>query len=285
MQLRLIGNPLGRNQRQCIPTRCLLLERDDGLTLVDTGIGREDLRTPRRQLGAAWVIASRPTLDPKASAHARVRELGFDPTDVRQIVFTHLDLDHAGGLADFPHATAHVLREELDVARSARPVPGFQRGRYRRRALRAHEFWCSYAGAGEPWMGIEGAHAVTGMDGEVVLVPLPGHSRGHAGVAIRQAEGDWLLHAGDAVMSLDQISDRNVRLPPGIFAFETAITVDRTAARSSIAHLRQLRAAGCTVLCAHDRRDAMPVTQAIASDDQGTPSSGACGSGDVDEDA
>ncbi len=29
------------------------------------------------------------------------------------------------------------------------------------------------------------------------MIPLPGHSRGHCGVAVR-ADGQWLLHYGDA---------------------------------------------------------------------------------------
>jgi glyoxylase-like metal-dependent hydrolase (beta-lactamase superfamily II) len=37
--------------------------------------------------------------------HHQVQRLGFDPRDVRHIVLTHLDFDHAGGLDDFPHAT------------------------------------------------------------------------------------------------------------------------------------------------------------------------------------
>lgn len=36
--------------------------------------------------------------------------------DVRHIVLTHLDFDHAGGLDDFPEATVHMLQIERDVA-------------------------------------------------------------------------------------------------------------------------------------------------------------------------
>lgn len=38
--------------------------------------------------------------------------------DVRHIVLTHLDLDHAGGLPDFPHAKVHVHATE-----PRRPAP------------------------------------------------------------------------------------------------------------------------------------------------------------------
>jgi glyoxylase-like metal-dependent hydrolase (beta-lactamase superfamily II) len=42
--------------------------------------------------------------------------LGFSPRDVRHIVLTHLDFDHAGGLDDFPWAMVHLLRRERDHA-------------------------------------------------------------------------------------------------------------------------------------------------------------------------
>jgi glyoxylase-like metal-dependent hydrolase (beta-lactamase superfamily II) len=46
-------------------------------------------------------------------AFEQVRALGFAPNDVRHVLLTHLDRDHAGGLSDFvaepPLAAAGVL--------------------------------------------------------------------------------------------------------------------------------------------------------------------------------
>jgi glyoxylase-like metal-dependent hydrolase (beta-lactamase superfamily II) len=42
----------------------------------------------------------------------QVKQLGFSPRDVRHIVLTHLDSDHAGGLENFPEAHVHVLEAE-----------------------------------------------------------------------------------------------------------------------------------------------------------------------------
>ena len=47
----------------------------------------------------------------------QIQRLGFDPRDVRDIVLTHLDFDHAGGLCDFPEARVHLLGAELAGAR------------------------------------------------------------------------------------------------------------------------------------------------------------------------
>lgn len=37
---------------------CLLVEREDGLVLIDTGLGTADLAQPRRRLGLLWLLYS-----------------------------------------------------------------------------------------------------------------------------------------------------------------------------------------------------------------------------------
>ena len=54
---------------------------------------------------------------------------GFRPEDVRHIVLTHLDFDHAGGLDDFALAAVHMLRRERDSAQAQRSW--LDRQRYR----------------------------------------------------------------------------------------------------------------------------------------------------------
>ncbi len=259
MHVRLRGNPFGRSPQQYMPARCLLLELDDRLVLVDTGIGVDEVAHWRGQLSAVWVALSRPTLDPMTTAYEQVRALGHDPRDVRDIVFTHLDTDHAGGLPDFPDATAHVLRRERDASRARRRLPGLQDGRYRRGVLDAHANWRLYEDGSEDWFGIAGTRAVEGIDADVRFVPLPGHSLGHAGVAIRTGANAWLLHAGDTVMDLRQVTDPSFRHAPGLRVFELGITADRAAARASIEQLRRLHADGaCRIICSHDAADLRP---------------------------
>ena len=47
------------------------------------------------------------------TAVRRLEQLGSSTDDVRQILMTHCDPDHAGGLADFPNAKVHMAEEEL----------------------------------------------------------------------------------------------------------------------------------------------------------------------------
>lgn len=225
----------------------LLVERADGLLLVDTGFGTDDLADPRR-LGAPFRAAVRPALDPAQTAIAQVKALGFAPEDVTDIAVTHLDLDHAGGLGDFPAARVHVYGAELAAAQAP---PLRERARYVAAQWAHGPRWQSYPEAGDDWFGFA---AATALGDDVVLVPLPGHTRGHCAVAVRREDGHWLLHAGDAFFSGGQVAATK-SCPRTLAAFQVLMAVDNKARRTNLERLRELALARpdeVTVFCAHD---------------------------------
>ena len=112
---RFIDGEPGRLRPARLVCHCLLLETPGGLVLVDTGFGQRDIADPGPSLGAFRRMI-RPVLDLEETAARQVVRLGFAVQDVRHVVLTHLDLDHAGGLPDFPHARVHVLAAEHAVA-------------------------------------------------------------------------------------------------------------------------------------------------------------------------
>lgn len=228
---------------------CLLIEGAEGLVLVDTGFGSGDVAR-RRQLGAMFNALVRPVLDGSETALAQVRALGFDPADVRQIVTTHLDLDHAGGLPDFPQAEVHLLGDELKAA--LRPSL-----RERTRYVGAHwshnPKWVEHEGGGEDWFGFAGVRILPGSGAEVLLIPLPGHTKGHTGVAIAGGER-WLLHCGDAYFHQGQMQTPP-HCPPGLSAFQAINSSDNALRRENSERLRELAArhsAEVELICSHD---------------------------------
>lgn len=228
---------------------CLLIEGAEGLILVDTGFGLDDVRK-RRQLGTVFSALVRPRLDASETAVSQLRERGFDPGDVRHIITTHLDLDHAGGLPDFPDAEVHLLGAELDAALH----PGWQD---RLRYVAAHwshgPRWVQHDGGGEEWFGFGGVRVLPGSDAEILLIPLPGHTVGHTGVAIRKGDG-WLLHCGDAFFHRGEVQTPP-HCPPGLRAFAAFDQVDGKARRANVERLRELsRQHGEQVelICSHD---------------------------------
>ena len=172
---------------------CLLAETSaDGLVLIETGLGLADVRDPGETLGADWVQMTQPLLDEEETAIRQVARLGYSPGDVRHIIVTHLDVDHCGGLPDFPDAQVHVLAAELEAATNQ--APSF---RYRPAHWAHGPKWAACApGPGEDWFGFTSVQP-RGLTPDIRLIPLGGHTAGHAGVAVRDG-GHWLLHCGDA---------------------------------------------------------------------------------------
>ncbi|MDE3069352.1 MAG: MBL fold metallo-hydrolase [Acidobacteriota bacterium] len=228
---------------------CLLIEGAEGLILVDTGFGLDDTRRPR-QLGRPFTALVRPRLDGGETAISQLRALGFEPTDVRHILTTHLDLDHAGGLPDFPDAEVHLLGRELQAAMN----PSL---RERARYIAAHwshgPRWVEHEVGGDEWFGFESVRILPGSDAEILLVPLPGHTLGHTGVAVKRPDG-WLLHCGDAYF-LDQEIQTPAHCPPGMRAFQALNQVDGAARRQNSERLRELaarRGNEVKLICSHD---------------------------------
>lgn len=233
---RLVTGRGGLFERAQLVCHCLLIESNDGLVLVDTGLGTADVADPTR-LGRSFLRRSAPRLDVNETALAHVERLGFRARDVRHIVPTHLDLDHVGGLADFPEAEVHVFDEEYRAGME--PVGSSAQFGYRQVQWAHGPRWASVPLAGEQWFGFEAVRAIPALGEQVLLVPLRGHSAGHCGVAVRTHEG-WLLHAGDAYFSHLELDLQAPRTPLGLSLFQRLRSVDDRARLTNQARLRSL---------------------------------------------
>ncbi|MFD0637978.1 MBL fold metallo-hydrolase [Catenulispora yoronensis] len=124
---------------------CLLLETDsDGLILIDTGLGTPDVTTPERTLSPEFLGRAQPVFDLAETALHQIRRLGHEASDVRHIVLTHLDLDHAGGLPDFPDARVHLMDAEHRTALASTGRHPEDRIRYRPAQWAHHPNWVTY---------------------------------------------------------------------------------------------------------------------------------------------
>ena len=240
-----------------IVCHCLLIETDRGLVLVDTGFGRKDVARHERLAGFFRAL-NQPQLRERETAAAQIRALGFDPGDVRHIVVTHLDFDHAGGLEDFPNATVHLTAREKEVADAQQGGPFVGVRRYRPGQWDEVKDWSLYPmGRGEPWFGFDCVRDLAGLPPEILLVPLAGHTWGHSGVAIDTGSG-WLMYVGDAYFHHGEIGQEVRHCPPGMRFYQWMMEVDRSARLGNQQRLRQLsldHAGEVTLFCAHDRTE------------------------------
>lgn len=243
------GSLFTRGRMVC---HCLLIETpSSGLVLIDTGFGLDDMRDPIARLGRAFVTLTAPRLDPAQAAISQVRALGFDPADVRHIVLTHMDLDHAGGLGDFPKAAVHLMGAELEAAMH----PTWrERERYKPAQWAHGPNWKSHKPtAGERWFGFECARDLEGLPPEILMIPLSGHTRGHAGIAV-QSQGQWLLHCGDAYFHHGEM-EPVYRCPAGLKGFQKLLGFDDALRVANQGRLRELVAGHSRevkTFCAHD---------------------------------
>ena len=237
---------------------CLLIETDaHGLVLIDTGYGLRDIDHPHRPPHPRITRAMRAMLNirlrEEETAVRQIEALGFSRDDVRHILLTHLDFDHAGGLEDFPRATVHLMQKEWTAATG--PRTGFvSRNRYRPSQYDEVREWRCYGALGEPWFGFEAVRDLKGLPPEILLVPLPGHTWGHAGVAIQRPEG-WLLHAGDAYFYRGEMRQAKRHCTPGLRGYQNMMEVSRELRFTNQERLRRLsieRRHDVRILCAHD---------------------------------
>jgi glyoxylase-like metal-dependent hydrolase (beta-lactamase superfamily II) len=256
------------NEARKMVCHCLLIETNDGLVLVDTGLGTADVERPHDRLPKAFVRLTRPRLSMAETARAQIEALGFSPDDVRDVVPTHLDIDHAGGLPDFPKARVHVYQPEHAAAMAR------QSFKERRRYIPAQwadrpepSDWVIHRTGGERWFDFEAVRALEGTEDEVLLVPLVGHTHGHCGVAVRRGEG-WLLHCGDAYFYHAEKDPEHPRCTVGLRLFQAAVQMDGKARRHNQQRLRELaRQHGdeVTLFCAHDPQEFDELAQSRVS--------------------
>lgn len=245
----------GTGLRGRMVAHCLLVETErDGLVLVDTGFGTRDV-SHKSGLTRSFLALAGPALSYAETAVAQVEALGYAPADVKHIVVTHLDLDHAGGLCDFPHAKVHVHAREHAAAMARTHT------KERLRYLAAHwahgPKWEVYQEDGDTWRGLPAITRLRGLDADVGLVPMHGHTRGHSAVIVGAPGGRWLVHAGDAYYHRSALAGDGSKLPLGIAAMDRSMEMIPAARRASLAALRQLATSyrDLDVFCAHDEHE------------------------------
>lgn len=174
--------------------RCLLVEHDDGLVLIDSGVGNKETPKFHDIYGVENVVTDAPA-EGRTALEAGIARAGFAPEDVSLVINTHLHFDHAGGntwrneggevLPTFPSARYVVQRGEHDYA---------LRANERTSASYFPHNWESIFAAGRFDL-IEGAHEV--RPGISVRL-TPGHTPHHQSVMLRSG-GETLCFLGDVI--------------------------------------------------------------------------------------
>jgi N-acyl homoserine lactone hydrolase len=237
-RLRLVWTLLDREWTDPMPIYAFVVEHPEGLIVVDTG---ETARASEPGYFPRWHpyyrLGLRVWVEPEQEIGPQLVQLGIAPADVRWVVLTHLHTDHAGGLAHFPENEILVTRTELEVS------SGFV-GRVRGYVNNRFPPWFAprtIAFRDEPFGPFPASLALTDA-GDVVLVPVPGHTPGQLAVVVQEPDHVVFL-AGDSAYAQDLM----------LRGVVDGISPDEKAALETMARIRSLAADRPTVfLPAHD---------------------------------
>jgi N-acyl homoserine lactone hydrolase len=195
--LRAYGIGLSKRDWIDVPVQAFLVEHPGaGPVLVDTGFHPSVAVNPSQNLGRiAPFIFKDLKMDPNQAVPAQLREKGIPPGDVRFVVMTHLHMDHASAISEFPQATFVLSTSEWEAA----TTQGQFRGYVRRQFDHGFDYrLLDFEGRdASSFSGFARSFDLFG-DGSVRAVFTPGHSFGHMSVVVRMTGLEALI-TGDAV--------------------------------------------------------------------------------------
>jgi glyoxylase-like metal-dependent hydrolase (beta-lactamase superfamily II) len=188
-----------KSKRAEFPIVAFLVEHPGaGPMLIDTGLHPSVAVDKKQNVGRllAATVARSWEMEPSQALPDQLRERGIEPSEIRYVVMTHLHLDHASGMMQFPDATFVFSRQEWEKANEPRPW----RNGYVPRHF-DHAFDYRLLDFDDPAVG---SFASFGRsfdllgDESVRVVFTPGHTLGHLSVVLQTAEREVLV-AGDAI--------------------------------------------------------------------------------------
>ena len=214
--------------------RCLLVEHDDGLVLIDTGSGNKETEKFHDIYGIRNAGA-----EGRTWLEDGLRSLGFAPSDVSLVINTHLHFDHAGGNtwrtpdgrveASFPEARYVVQAGEMHWATHTNERTA-----------------ASYFGAN--WDAIVAAGRFDLVTGEpevrpgIRLLRTPGHTPHHQSVL--------LTSGGESAVFLGDVTPTVAHLPlPWIMGYDVEPLVTLESKRTLLA---RAEAEGWLLVFEHD---------------------------------
>jgi glyoxylase-like metal-dependent hydrolase (beta-lactamase superfamily II) len=189
-------------EAEVLPVNAFVVEHPRGLCLFDCGQTARAAVPGYLPRWHPWLRLSRFELAQRDEIGNQLREAGLGPADVRWVVLSHLHTDHVGGLDSFRHAEVLVSRTEWRLARGA---GGRLRGYLPQHwphglKPRLVDF------TGPPVGPFAGSCDVAG-DRELLLVPTPGHTRGHMSMLVRGANRNCsYLLCGDAAHTAEELA-------------------------------------------------------------------------------
>lgn len=220
-----------KKDRLWLPVASYLIEYKDRKVLVDCGWhrdmspnGKYDAKAQIKSLGTPILYkVNQGKVDAGKSVDEQLSAMGVKDSDLDAVLLTHLDCDHANGLTAVKNAgRILVSKDELEFA-----------GRFGINHIRYRSKWWDGVGIIPfEWNGTEGPAGKSYdvfEDGSVVMINIPGHSKGQCAVKIYNEKGEYVLLFADGGYSTKSWNEQIV----------SGIAGDRAMQKKSLEWIRE----------------------------------------------
>lgn len=203
LTLKLLRSLLTGMPAATVPIPSFLIRHPSaGAILVDTGLHPSIATDGKENFGGLATRIANPDLATGEDVPAQLRKRGLDPSEIPVVVMTHLHLDHASAISEFPNSTIVVSETEWHSAATDSPLLNG----YRRRHF---DYAFDYRTVDFDRGGID-SYASFGRcfdlfgDGSIRLAYTPGHSAGHMSVICHLKDRDFVI-GGDTTYTAAQL--------------------------------------------------------------------------------
>lgn len=184
-----------------------VIEHPEGVIVIDTGenagVMQPDYFKPAGKIVAAYNRKNiKFMISEDDEIGKKLKKLNIGNDKIRNVVLTHLHLDHTDGLKDFPNT--EILIEKNEFEKPSGNIPQLYPSWFKPRLVSYKNNFIDV---------FHQAYPITQKE-DVLLIPTHGHTPNHASVLFKTDDFD-ILFAGDVCYSQKQLLENDL---PGINA-------------------------------------------------------------------
>jgi len=198
---------LDRHFTEFMPIWVWVIEHPEGVIVIDTGenakVMNPDYFDPAGKLVAKYSQRNlKFNVSKENEIGVQLRQLGIKDDSVKNVILTHLHLDHTDGIKDFPNV--EIIVNEDEYKRPSGHFPELVPDWFSPKTVNYKNDFIEV---------FNNAYPITKAE-DVLLVPTNGHTEHHASVLYKTDDFD-ILFAGDVCYNQRQLMEEDL---PGINA-------------------------------------------------------------------
>jgi glyoxylase-like metal-dependent hydrolase (beta-lactamase superfamily II) len=198
------------------PINVYVIEHEQGLVLFDTGQDQASVTNsdyfPKGVIGWLYGRLAKFAISPDETLTASLQRIGYDITDVKLAVLSHLHQDHIGGLRKLTNAEIIVSQAEWQTLQQHDAV---LQGLMRNHVDLPNLNWRYIDFEAQSGEQVDGFTSSVDIfeDGSLVLLPTPGHTPGSMSLLVRREGKAPLVMVGDLTYDVELMKQGRV---PGV---------------------------------------------------------------------